>query len=404
VIDASGMIVMPGFVDTHRHMWQGLVRNIGPDDLLLDYLNKILFGVALQMTPDDVYLGDRISALSAMNAGITTILDWSHIANTSEHTDAAIQALRDVGIRAVYGYGPSFGVTPPWYENLDHPYPGDIRRLRAQYFSSPDQLLTLALAAAGPEFSTVDAAIIEWNIAREVGARISVHVGVGAGGALGRLNELGDKVPLGDDTTYIHACTLSDEELSEISATGGTVSLAIPVEMQMGHGRPPIQRAIDRKIGISLSIDVETNQPTDMFTQMRACFALQRLFIAEQPPFPDVSRRGELLTVRRVLEFATIGGAVANGLGDKIGTLTPGKEADIVLLRTKHINVGPLNEAIGAVVLAMDTSNVDSVFIAGKAVKRNGHLVGVDVDRLLRRAERAREALLEKGGAMATAR
>jgi 5-methylthioadenosine/S-adenosylhomocysteine deaminase len=111
--------------------------------------------------------------------------------------------------------------------------------------------------------------------------------------------------------------------------------------MQMGHGRAPIQRAIDRNIGISLSIDVETNQPTDMFTQMRACFALQRLFITEQPPFPDVSRRGELLTVHQVLEFATIGGAVANGLGDKIGTLTPGKEADIILLRTKHINVGP---------------------------------------------------------------
>ncbi len=401
VIDCSGLIVMPGFVDTHRHMWQGLLRNIGPDDLLLDYLNKMLFGFAPKLTPDEVYLGDLVTALSAVNSGITCILDWSHINATPQHADAAIQGLRDAGIRAVYAYGPNFGVRPAWYDNLDNPYPGDIRRLRRQYFSSPDQLLTLALAAAGPEFASVQSAEIEWKAAREVGARVSVHVGVGQGGKQGLLEQLAQRVPLGNDTTYIHGCTLSDAEWDRIRDTGGTVSLAIPIEMQMGHGMPPIQRALDRGIRPSLSVDVETNQPTDMFTQMRACFALQRALMNEQHlfrfPDPDLEKlRARLLTVRDVLEFATIEGARANGLTDKIGTLTPGKDADIILLRTEHANVAPVNNTIGAIVLGMDSSNVDAVFIAGKLVKWHGRLVGVNVERLRRRAEEAREALLSK--------
>jgi 5-methylthioadenosine/S-adenosylhomocysteine deaminase len=398
VVDASGMIVMPGFVDTHRHMWQGLIRNIGPDDLLPDYLTNVLFGFAPILTPDEVYLGDLISAYSAMNAGITTLLDWSHIATTTEHTDAAIEALRDSGVRGVYAYGPNFGVTPPWYENPNQPYPGDIYRLRQQYFSSSDQLLTLALAAAGPEFSNVDAAVIEWQTARDVGARISVHIGVGTLGQQGLLQQLASRVQLADDTTYIHACTLSDTDWELIAQTGGAVSLAVPIELQMGHGRPPLQKALDFGVPVSLSVDVETNMPTDMFTQMHAAFAVQRGYLNEQHLFPDVSHRAQLLTARRVLEFATIGGANINGLGAKIGSLTPGKQADVVLLQARAINVAPINDAVGAVVLGMDSSNVDSVFVAGKPVKWRGKLVNVDVPRLLTRAEKARLELMRRAG------
>jgi 5-methylthioadenosine/S-adenosylhomocysteine deaminase len=398
VVDATGMIVAPGFIDSHRHMWQGLIRNSGPDDLLLDYLNGVLFGVAPVITPDEVYLGDLISALSALNAGITTILDWSHIATTTEHTDAAIAALDDAGVRAVYGYGPNFGVTPPWFENLNNPYPGDIRRLRQQYFSSDDQLLTLALAAAGPEFSNVDAAVIEWNIAREVGARITTHVGVGAPGQAGLLAALASRVPLGDDTTYIHACTLSDAEWQLIADSGGSVSLAMPVELQMGHGDPPIQKVLDLGLRPSLSVDVETNQPTDMFAQMHACFAFQRGQLNRTHLFPDVSHRAALLTVRDVLEFATIEGARANGLASKTGSLTPGKQADFILLQARAINVAPVNDPVGAIVLGMDTSNVDSVFVAGKPLKWRGRLVGVNVEKLLAKADAALAALRARAG------
>jgi cytosine/adenosine deaminase-related metal-dependent hydrolase len=398
VVDATGMIVMPGFIDTHRHMWQGLLRNIGPDDLLGDYLTKILYGFAPIITPEEVYWGDTISALSAVNAGVTTILDWSHIATSSEHTDAAIHALRNVGVRAVYGYGPNFGLATPWYENLNNPYPGDIVRLRKQYFSSDDQLMTLALAAAGPEFSNVDAAVIEWGAARGVGAPISVHVGVGGLGNQGLLQELSTRVAFGSDTTYIHTCTLSDAEWQLIAESGGSVSLAIPIEMQMGHGLPPIQKVLDLGIRPSLSVDVETNQPTDMFTQMRACFALQRGLLNKDHLFPDTSHVSELLTARQVLEFATIEGARTNHLDHKTGSLTPGKQADFILLQTRALNVAPLNNPTAAVVLGMDTSNVDSVFVAGRALKWKGSLVGVNVDRLLAQLGSAHEALMARAG------
>jgi len=398
VVDARGMIVMPGFIDTHRHMWQGLLRNIGPDDLLGDYLNQILFGFAPIITAEEVFWGNTISALSAVNAGVTTVLDWSHIATSQEHTDAAIDALRRAGVRAVYGYGPNFGLATPWYQNLNNPYPGDIVRLRNQYFSSEDQLLTLALAAAGPEFAPVDAAAIEWSVARDVGAPISVHVGVGGLGQQGLLQQLSGLVELAADTTYIHACTLSDAEWQLIADTGGSVSLAVPIEMQMGHGMPPIQKTRDLGIQASLSVDVETNMPTDMFTQMRACFALQRGLLNQDHLFPDTSHRAQLMTAKQALELATIEGARANHLDYKTGSLTPGKQADFILLQTRALNVFPLNDPTGAVVLGMDTSNVDSVFVAGRALKWRGQLVGVDVDRLLRKLSDVHEKLMVRAG------
>jgi 5-methylthioadenosine/S-adenosylhomocysteine deaminase len=408
VIDCSGMIVMPGLIDTHRHMWQGLLRNIGPDDVLDDYVKKILFGAALKMTPQDVYLGDTISALSALSSGITTILDWSHIANTPAHTEAAIHALQDAKIRAVYGYGPSFGLSPPWYDPASPGlYPQYIRTLRPKFFNTTDQLLTLALAAAGPEFSLlgVDSSLIEWKIAREVGARISVHVGVGKQADARGVQRMGQMGLLKNDTTYIHCCTLNETEMRMIADTGGTVSLAVPIEMQMGHGTPPIQQFLNLGVRPSLSVDVETNQPSDMFTQMHAAFALQRVLYNESHRddcffeftfVSPVACKTNLLNTRDVLKFATIEGARANALLHKTGTLTPGKQADVILLRAKQINVAPINDVVGSIVLGMDRSNVDSVFIAGNAVKRNGRLVGVDVDRLVRKADFAREALLAR--------
>lgn len=396
VIDASGMIVMPGFVDTHRHMWQGLLRNVGPNHTLFDYLDLVLAKFAPFYTPNDVRLGNLISALAAINAGITSILDWSHISATPAHSDAAIQGLHEAGIRAVYGYGAAAGTAKPWWEDPSNPYPGDIRRLKGQHFSSSDQLLTLALAASGPEFSTVDAAVTEWNLARDVGVRISTHVGVSVLGRRGLLSALAQRVQLKDDTTYIHCATLPDTEWNMIAASGGTISLAVPIEMQMGHGTPPIQKALDLGIRPSLSIDVETSQPSDMFSQMHACFAMQRAVVNETGLGLEPAK---LLTARQVLEFATIEGAKANGLASRTGTLTPGKEADVIMLQSRSINVAPMNDPVGAVVLGMDTSNVDSVFIAGRAVKRHGALVGIDVAKVMTEAQRAREALLTRAGA-----
>jgi len=375
VIDASHAIVMPGLVDTHRHMWEGSLRNILPNGLLSDYTRDITGAARAVFRPEDAHAGDLVSALGAINAGVTTVLDWSHIGNSPEHTDAAIAGLKESGIRSVYAFGG--GTAGP-----RNRFPQDIRRLRRQYFSSSDQLLTLAMATAA------DAA--SWAVAREVGAPITLHVN-GAGSLVLMTSSMRS------DCTYIHCNNLSEEEWRLIASTGGHVSIAGPIEMEMGHGIPPFQQALAHGIRPSLSVDVETEMPGELFTQMRTAFTLQRMQVLAR------ERAGEknlpaLLTVREVVEFATIEGARANALDAKIGTLTPGKQADVVLLRHDRINVLPLNNAYAAVVQGMDTSNVDTVFIAGKLMKSGGQLVGVDVARVQRLAEASRDYILSKTG------
>ena len=372
IVDASNMIVMPGFVDTHRHMWQGALRNILPNGLLSDYGRDITGAARSVFRPEDARIGDLVSALGALNAGVTTVLDWSHIGNSPEHTDGAIEGLREAGIRAVYAFGPGSGPAVR--------FPQDIRRLRKQHFASDDQLLTLTMAA-GTSAS-------DWALARDVGARISLHVN-GAFGA--------DEKAMGSDVTYIHCTGLPAEAWKKIAGTGGHVSIACPIEMEMGHGVPPIQEALDHGIRPSLSVDVETQMPGEFFTQMRAVFTLQRMqALARQRA--GATKDTRLLTTREVIEFATIAGARANGLDQKIGTLTPGKQADVILLRRDLINVLPFNNAFGAVVQAMDTSNVDTVLVAGKMMKRGGALVGVDLARVRRQAEESRDYIVAKAG------
>lgn len=394
VIDASRMIVMPGFVDTHRHIWEGLLRNIGVDVPLegrKSYISNVLGKLAPAYRPVDAYIGNLVSALGALDAGITTLLDWSHIQGSPDHTDAVIEALKVSGMRAVFAYG------FPWWGKWEPKQPGWFIRAAKEHFTTKDQLLTLALAAPGPEFTEFEVSRAHWKLARDAGARISVHVGVGTFGKRGKVQEFGEAGLLGDDTTYIHCTTLNDTEIQMIVDTGGTVSLAAPVEMMMGHGMVPTQKFLDRGLRPSLSVDVETNVPGDMFTQMRTFLSVQHALL-HQRALAGEENLPPLLTAREVLEMATLEGARANGLDHKVGTLTPGKEADVIMLRTDRINVMPVNDPFGAVVWGMDTSNVDTVFVKGKVMKKNGELVGVDVNRLRTLVYESRDFVIKKSG------
>ncbi len=387
LIDASGMIVMPGFVDSHRHIWEGLLRNIGTDVPLegrTSYISHVLHKLAPAFRPEDAYIGNLLSSLGAIDAGITTLLDWSHIQGSPAHTDAVIQALNDSGLRAVFAYG------FPWWGKWEERQPSWFVRAATEHFSTKDQMLTLALAAPGPEFTDFEVSRDHWKLARETGARISTHVGVGSYGQDAKVEEFGQAGLLGPDTTYIHCTTLNDTEIQMIVDTGGTVSLATPVEMMMGHGMPPIQKFLDRGLSPSLSIDVETNVPGDMFNQMRSVLALQRDMASNQERRPA--------SAAEVLAWATIEGARANGLDAKVGTLTPGKQADIVMLRTDRLNVTPLNDPATAVVVGMDTGNVDTVIIAGRVMKQAGELLHVDWNAVNRMATTSRDYVIEKSG------
>src|SRR5690606_4579101 len=347
VIDATGMIVLPGFVDTHRHIWEGVLRNISTDVPLegrTSYISFVLHKLAPAFRPEDAYAGNLVSALGAIDAGVTTLLDWSHIQGSPAHTDAVVQALKDSGLRAVFAYG------FPWWGKWEERQPSWFVRAATEHFSSKDQLLTLALAAPGPEFTDFEVTRDHWKLAREADARITTHVGVGTYGQDGKVQEIGEAGLLGPDTTYIHCTTLNDTEIQMIVDSGGTISLASPVEMMMCHGMRPIQKFLDRGLRPSLSVDVETNVPADMFNQMRSVLALQRA-LASATDRPPVSARD-------VLEYATVEGARANGLDVKIGTLTPGKQADLIMLRTDRMNVTPLIDPVVAVVTGMDTGNV----------------------------------------------
>jgi cytosine/adenosine deaminase-related metal-dependent hydrolase len=379
-IDASHMIVMPGFVDTHHHQYETILRSILADGILngpRSYTSDIQGIFTPAYRPEDARISELVASLSQINAGVTTGVDTSQVSHTPEHTDACIDGLREAGRRTLFAY--SNGVGPAAR------YPQDIRRLRTQYFSSNDQLLTLAMGGG------LDPAT--WALARQVGAPIVNHV-VGNTAALEAMGKSG---LMKADNEYIHCTQLSETAWKLIADTGGHVSIATAIEMQMRHGMPPIQQAIDHGITPSLSVDVETNMAADMFTVMRSTFTLQRALlnervIAGEPNLPA------LLTCRQVLEMGTIQGARDSHLDHKIGTLTPGKDADIIMLRTDTINVMPVNNAAGAVVTLMDTSNVDTVFIAGKLMKRNGQLVGVDLAKIRREVEAARVAVLTRAG------
>jgi len=387
VIDATGMIVMPGFVDTHRHIWEGVLRNIGTDVPLegrTSYISFVLHKLAPAFRPEDAYVGNLVSALGAIDAGVTTLLDWSHIQGSPAHTDAVVQALNDSGMRAVFAYG------FPWWGKWEERQPSWFVRAATEHFSTKDQMLTLALAAPGPEFTDFEISRDHWKLAREADARISTHVGVGSYGLDSKLQEMGEAGLLGADTTYIHCTTLNDTEIQMIVDSGGTVSLASPVEMMMGHGMPPIQKFLDRGLRPSLSVDVETNVPGDLFNQMRSVLALQRTRAAAQGKDP--------VTTREVLLYATIDGARANGLDHKTGSLTPGKKADLIVLRTDRMNVTPLNDPATAVVAGMDTGNVDTVLIAGRVMKRHGRLQHVDWPAVKRAVEESRDHVIEKSG------
>ena len=242
------------------------------------------------MRPEDVRIGDLVSALGAINAGVTTLLDWSHIGNSPAHTDAAIEGLRESGIRAVYAFGGGAG-------GPANRYPDDIRRLRKQHFSSNDQLLTLAMAAGLSAGRLGDRA--RRRAPRSRCTRTASLTGL--------------EKAVGPDVTYIHCTTFTERAWKMVADSGGHVSIACPIEMEMGHGIPPMQQALDHGLRPSLSVDVETQMPGDFFTQMRAVFTLQRMQALARQRASDAGAP-RLLTVRDVIEFATISGARANRL------------------------------------------------------------------------------------------
>jgi 5-methylthioadenosine/S-adenosylhomocysteine deaminase len=400
IVDATGMVVCPGFVDTHRHNWQTQLRGIASDWSVPEYLAGIRGTLGPQYEPDDVYAGTLLGCVEALHGGVTTIVDWAHIMNSPEHADASVQALRDFGGRAVFAHGtPNDADIEAWYVESELPHPQDIRRLRDQYFSSDDQLLTLAMAARGPQHTTPQVSVDDWALARDLGIHVTVHVGEGAWGKRHRpVQVLGDLGVPGPDTTFVHANTMSDEEFRIMADTGSFISVSPEVEMHMGHGYPATGRALEFGIMPALSVDVTVVIAGDMFSAMRCALAAERARVNQIAI--DAGEMVDRLTIlsKDVLTFATLGGARSCGLDAKVGSLEVGKEADLFLLRNTGFNLWPLNDPMASTVLAAHPENVDTVLVAGRVVKRGGRLTTVDEDRVRQLAVDSRDRLLARAG------
>lgn len=342
VVDATGRIVLPGLVDTHRHTWQAAIRGVAYDTDFPGYLERVIYGHATRLTPDDVYGGNLAGARECLAGGVTTLLDWSHIQNTPAHTDAALGGLRDAGIRAVFGY------THP---GPDQRRPDEVRRVR----EAAGGLIGVTMAAWGPELTSIEDTAADWQLARDLGLRISVHVN--GPGTITRLAEAG---LLGADTTYVHANGVGDEEFAAVAGSGGSVSITPLTETLLGMGRPEIARPRRHGIPIVLGADTVTTVTGDLFAHMRSVLAFGR---ADDPA----------LTSADVLRMATLDGAAALGLAGRIGSLRPGKQADIVVLApSPHLADAP--DPIGAVVASAMPADVDTVLVAGRPAKRDGRL------------------------------
>ncbi|KAA1417030.1 amidohydrolase family protein [Nocardioides humilatus] len=391
VVDATDRIILPGLVDSHRHLWQSSLRILACDWTLGQYFARMRGQFGGLFRPEDIFAGTLLGAVEALDAGITTVVDWSHNLNTPAHADAAWAALQEGGGRAVFAYG---ATNDQALRNDVSAHTRDVARLRTEVAGDAAARVTLAMAVRGPEFTTIDNCEADWGLARELGVPMTVHVGGGLRGAQGGIRALSERGLLGPDTTYVHCNMLSDAELELIASSGGRASVSPEVEANMGHGPPATARLRSRGIPTGISADVCTNVGGDLFGAMRVAIALQR-----GADHAAALTRGETLevvsmTARDVLAMATVDGARAIGLEDRIGTLEVGKQADLLLLRTDLPNLAPVNDPIGAVVHAAGTHNVDTVYVAGRLVKRAGQFVDLDLPSVLRRAESSRDYLL----------
>ncbi len=381
VIDASNTIVIPGFVDPHRHSWEGQLRRIIPDGAIGAYMATTHQGFARYYRPHDIYVGNLITALGCIDAGITCIIDNSHNSRSAAHSDAAVNALIDSGIRGVHASG------APQTGDWDRQWPQDLARLQKQHFASDDQLVTLRM------FSAMNRE--NWALARRLGLRITTE----SNAAGPEFEQFWNEKLLGPDNTFNHAQGWPDTVWQRIKSAGATVNVCPRSDAQyaLGEGVSALQKAIDHGMRPGLSIDNEVSYGTDMFTEMRVAFNIQRAMATYRRTTGD-AKAPALIGVRDVLECATIGGAACAGLLNKCGTLTPGKEADIVLIRTDDINLYPSNHAIGTVVSAADTRNVDTVIIGGRVRKLRGKMVGVNMDKFRQLADESRDYLFTKAG------
>ena len=403
VLDAAAALVLPGFVDTHRHTWQTAMRGICADWTLLDYFRGMRLQISGVFGPEDVYAGNRVGALEALDSGVTTLLDFSHCVNSPDHADEAVRGLGDAGVRAIFAYGMfPVPVEQPALATPEDRF-ADARRVRERHFSSSGGLLDMGIALTELGLVPFDVSRGEVALARELDVIVTAHTGsVTSDRRIPEVELLHAAGLLDHRQVHVHCNACTDRELDLLADAGASVSMTPETELPMGMGFPIFERARARGMTPSLGCDIVSNNRGDLFAQMRLGLQAERAR-SNQAALDGLEMPENLtLGVRDVLRFATLGGAEALGMGSLVGSIEPGKAADLILLRTDRIHLAPLNDPVAAVVLHAGPADVDAVVLAGEVVKESGRLVGDRASNAVGLVEASRErivsALEPRGG------
>ena len=377
IVDATGCIVLPGLINAHQHTWQTALRGVASNWTILEYFHHVHAGLATKFTPEDIYIATLVGALNQINCGATTLVDWCHNNSTPAHTDRAIDGLVESGIRAAFFHGsakpdPGPGQKPFW--EVPHPR-SEVERLMKK-IPPNEGLVSLGLAILGPHYSTYEVAQQDFRLAREFGLIASMHCAGGEARTPDGWDRLAAVGLLGDNINIVHGQTLTDAQLELMLGRGVTFSLTPETEMLQGHGFSITGRL--RKLGAqpSLGPDFESGVSGDLFTVARIALASQRAMDnaesrATHGKLPDTST----IRCREALGWITTEGARMLKMEDRIGSLAPGKQADVIMIRADDLNMWPVHDPVASVVMQAGTGNVDTVMIAGEIRKRHGKLL-----------------------------
>jgi len=392
-VDVSHQLLLPGFVDTHRHSWQTGIRGVAADWSLLEYVRNIRMGYARAYRPEDVYASVLVGLLEAVDSGITSMCDFCHIINSPAHADAALDAFAASGIRGLLSYGfYDVPLAQPAFKSHGERI-ADVERFARKFGQRGRGPMGLGVALTETLLVTPEQVRAEIAAARALGLRITAHMGtLSTPDAIARLDCAG---LLGPDILHVHCNFSSDDELKRVRDSGGAVAVTPETELQMGMGFPVTGRLLRLGLRPTLGIDIVSDYSGDMFMQMRMALQTERALrneptLRERKMPPTVSP-----TVLDALHFATVDGANALGLGCEVGCLAPGMAADIVSLRTDGLHYMPPAEPVASIVLQARPSDVAHVLVAGKFLKRDGALVGWDLAQLRRQITDSNTYLLD---------
>ncbi|GAA2696172.1 MULTISPECIES: amidohydrolase family protein [Actinosynnema] len=383
-VDATGSFVLPGFVDTHHHLWEASLRGLTADWSALDFFWGVRAHHAGAHEAEDVHAGTYAGAVAALDAGITTVLDVAHAVNTPEHAREGLRAVREAGVRALFCYG--LTTTPGAEAFTAEQRRADLRALHTDEFTSPTAASRVRLGVAVNDIGSVPwtQTRTEFHLARELGLRSTVH----ARSLWGELSApeitwLHRDGLLSPDQVHAHANAATDEELALLAEAGAAVSSTPETEVMLGLGYPVLARTAELGIPTGLGTDIQAGSPADPFAWMRA--ALQAVRGQRHQHVLDTEGSASLTTptpsVRDVLHHATLGGARVLGLGEVTGSLEVGKAADVLVLRADGVHQRPVVDPVATVVLHSRASDVDTVLVGGEPVKRAGLLLGGRTER-----------------------